>query len=308
MTAGTAAVRGAAREGSPLRSVAEAERTVAVVLELDGDPHVLTGPGPPRVIADATVTALVEARVTHRLRAAALLFAPAEEWRDLLPGQRVRVRVVRHFRERGRRGRRPLRPWATHPGRRTEPAPAGGRRPAGGTQLRRGAGPGAATRRPAPRPRRRRHRRDGSRPRGGLPPRGARAPDRRVGRERRDRAGRRAVAAAPASRRPPRAGGRGRPGAHRVRGPGAAEPERRPRRRHGRGDAPGVGGRAARVPLCRRWAVRSACCSSSTRGWPASRVRPLGGRHRGHRAARPGLVAPAARAGLLAACWPMPWP
>jgi competence protein ComEC len=93
VTAGTAAARGAAREGSPLRSVAEAGRTVTVVLELDGDPHVLTGPGPPRVVADATVTALVDGAVTHRLRADVLVFAPAEGWRALLPGQRVRVRV-----------------------------------------------------------------------------------------------------------------------------------------------------------------------------------------------------------------------
>jgi competence protein ComEC len=93
VTAGTAAVRGAARESSPLRAVAEAGRAAAVVLEVDGDPHVLTGPGPPRIVADASVTALVDGGVSHRLRAAALLFAPAEEWRALLPGQRVRVRV-----------------------------------------------------------------------------------------------------------------------------------------------------------------------------------------------------------------------
>jgi competence protein ComEC len=93
VTAGTSAVRGAAREHSPLRPVAEAEETVVVVLEIDGDPHVLTGAGPPRVIVDATVTTLVEQDVSHRLRSAVLLFAPAEGWQDLLPGQRVRTRV-----------------------------------------------------------------------------------------------------------------------------------------------------------------------------------------------------------------------
>jgi len=94
VTAGTATARGVAREHSPLGPVAEAERTVVVVLEIEGDPHVLTGAGPPRVIADATVTRLVERDVTHRLRSAVLLFAPAEEWRDLLPGQQVRVRAA----------------------------------------------------------------------------------------------------------------------------------------------------------------------------------------------------------------------
>ena len=41
----TAAVRGAAREASPLRTVAADGRTASVVLELDGDPHVLGGAG-----------------------------------------------------------------------------------------------------------------------------------------------------------------------------------------------------------------------------------------------------------------------
>ncbi|TFV77344.1 ComEC/Rec2 family competence protein [Blastococcus sp. CT_GayMR20] len=94
VTAGTATARGLEREHSPLRPVADAERTVVVVLEIDGDPHLLTGAGPPRVIADATVTGLVDRDATHRLSSAVLLFAPAEEWRDLLPGQRVRVRVA----------------------------------------------------------------------------------------------------------------------------------------------------------------------------------------------------------------------
>jgi competence protein ComEC len=93
VTAGVGAVRGAAREGSPLRAVAEAGRTVLVVLELDGDPHELSAAGGPRVVADATVIALEEGTATHRLTAGVVLFAPAEEWRDLLPGQEVRVRV-----------------------------------------------------------------------------------------------------------------------------------------------------------------------------------------------------------------------
>ena len=45
VTSATAAVRGAARESSPLRSVADAGRSVAVVLALVGDAHRLVAPG-----------------------------------------------------------------------------------------------------------------------------------------------------------------------------------------------------------------------------------------------------------------------
>jgi competence protein ComEC len=101
LASATAAVRGTAREGSPLRAVAEAERTASVVLELDGDPHVLRGAGPPRVVADATVSLLVDRATTHHLRAAVLFFGPADEWRRVLPGQQVRVRVGLSPPERG---------------------------------------------------------------------------------------------------------------------------------------------------------------------------------------------------------------
>ena len=97
----TAAVRGAAREGSPLRAVAEAGRTASVVLALDGEPQMLRGAGPPRVVADATVTRLVDGSTTYRLRAGVLLFGPADEWARVLPGQRVRVRVGLSPPERG---------------------------------------------------------------------------------------------------------------------------------------------------------------------------------------------------------------
>lgn len=98
VTAATAALRTAARDGSPLRSTAEQERTAVVVLELDGDPHVLAGG---RVVADATVTALEDEGVRHRLVAPVLLFASAEEWRGLLPGQQARVRVAASLPEPG---------------------------------------------------------------------------------------------------------------------------------------------------------------------------------------------------------------
>jgi competence protein ComEC len=98
VTAATAAVRTAAREGSPLRSTAAAERTAEVVLELDGDPQVLPGG---RVVADATVTALDDGDSSHRLVAAVLLFGAAEDWRGLLPGQSAAVRVSVSLPDRG---------------------------------------------------------------------------------------------------------------------------------------------------------------------------------------------------------------
>ncbi|WP_233488918.1 ComEC/Rec2 family competence protein [Blastococcus sp. TF02-09] len=94
LTCGTAAVRGAAREASPLREWADAHRAVTVDLRLEGDPHLLTGSGRPRIVADATVTALHEEHQVQHLEAPVLLFAPAEGWRELPPGQPVRARVV----------------------------------------------------------------------------------------------------------------------------------------------------------------------------------------------------------------------
>ncbi|MCW2685108.1 MAG: hypothetical protein JWP33_3021, partial [Blastococcus sp.] len=98
LTAATAAVRTAARESSPLRSTAAAERSARVVLELDGDPHVLPGG---RVVADATVTALDDGDATYRLVAPVLFFGAAEDWRGLLPGQSASVRVAVSLPERG---------------------------------------------------------------------------------------------------------------------------------------------------------------------------------------------------------------
>lgn len=88
-----AAVREAARESSPLRSAAEAGRTVQLVLELGGDPHELSGSGGRRVVADATVAVLTDGVQMHRLDADVLLFAPSEEWRNVPPGQPVRARA-----------------------------------------------------------------------------------------------------------------------------------------------------------------------------------------------------------------------
>jgi competence protein ComEC len=94
VAAAAGAVRGSERAASPLGEMVGEGRSVEVVLELDGDPYPLRGPGERRVIADATVTALDDGAAVRGLEDAVLLFAPAERWEALLPGQRVRVRVT----------------------------------------------------------------------------------------------------------------------------------------------------------------------------------------------------------------------
>ena len=93
VAAGTGAGHAWQREASPLRSQQVMGRGVDVVLELDGDLRVLGGGVAPRGVADATVVVLVEPDRVRAVRAAVLLFAPVEGWRELLPGQRVRARV-----------------------------------------------------------------------------------------------------------------------------------------------------------------------------------------------------------------------
>ena len=94
VTAGTAATRAAVRDSSPLRQLAQAGRAVSLVVELDGDPHRLRGPGPPRIVVDATATLVEDRGETIPLNDPVLLFAPADPWRDLLPGQSVRTRAA----------------------------------------------------------------------------------------------------------------------------------------------------------------------------------------------------------------------
>jgi competence protein ComEC len=94
VAAAAGAVRGSERAASPLRAMVGEGRSVELVLELDGDPYPLRGPGERRVVADATVTALDDGAAVRGLEDAVLLFAPAEPWEALLPGQRVRVRVT----------------------------------------------------------------------------------------------------------------------------------------------------------------------------------------------------------------------
>ncbi|MGY1665565.1 ComEC/Rec2 family competence protein [Geodermatophilus sp. SYSU D00696] len=90
---GIAAVRGAAHAASPLAGVG-ADGTVAVVLEVDGDPRRVGSAAAPRLALDATVTAFDDGRSTVDLTAPVVVFAPVDGWTDLLPGQRVRARVA----------------------------------------------------------------------------------------------------------------------------------------------------------------------------------------------------------------------
>ncbi|SFO49485.1 competence protein ComEC [Geodermatophilus obscurus] len=93
-TAATAAaVRGAVHASSPLTELG-GDRQVHVVLEVDGDPRRIGGAAAPRLVLDATVTALEDGGGTARLSAVVVVFAPEDGWTGLLPGQLVRARVT----------------------------------------------------------------------------------------------------------------------------------------------------------------------------------------------------------------------
>ncbi|TKJ31749.1 competence protein ComEC [Blastococcus sp. CCUG 61487] len=94
VTSGTAAVRETTRQASPFAALADHGTTVEVELVLGSVPHLLTGSGRPRVLADATVTGLHDGAQDLRLDAPVLLFAPQDGWRELLPGQPVRTSVA----------------------------------------------------------------------------------------------------------------------------------------------------------------------------------------------------------------------
>jgi competence protein ComEC len=94
LSCGAAGLRNLAREASPLHAVAERRGTVEVQLTLDDLPRVVSGAGPQRVVAAATVTAVRDGRTVSRVDDGVLLFAPATDWADLQPGQPVRVRAT----------------------------------------------------------------------------------------------------------------------------------------------------------------------------------------------------------------------
>ncbi|TFV47838.1 ComEC/Rec2 family competence protein [Blastococcus sp. TF02A-35] len=85
--AGTGAVRAAEREAAPLSGVAAERGTAEVRVAVTGAPRLVRGAGEPRVVLDADVVS-----AQHGPGAPVLVFAPAEGWADLLPGQEVRAR------------------------------------------------------------------------------------------------------------------------------------------------------------------------------------------------------------------------
>jgi competence protein ComEC len=92
VTAGTAGVRAAARESSPLTAAATAGRSVAVTLTLGGDPSLLPG-SRAQVMGRGTVTALVDGASSVRLDAPVLFFAPSVGWRTRRAGETLTVRA-----------------------------------------------------------------------------------------------------------------------------------------------------------------------------------------------------------------------
>ncbi len=87
------AVGGFEQAGSPLTDLAERGAVTSVVLAVDDDPRLLAGgAGPPRVLVAATVVALDGGPALRP--AAVLVFGLADDWRGVLPGSRVDVRVT----------------------------------------------------------------------------------------------------------------------------------------------------------------------------------------------------------------------
>jgi competence protein ComEC len=86
------AVRLAAVEDSPLTALASERASVTARLVVREDPRPLTArSGPPRVAVAADVEQVASAGRGWSLSGRVLVLAPAEGWRDLLPGQRVQA-------------------------------------------------------------------------------------------------------------------------------------------------------------------------------------------------------------------------
>jgi competence protein ComEC len=79
---------------SPLTALAAEHARVTLTLRLAGDPRLLAAKGvagAPRVAVDASAEAVVAGNRRAPVDGAVLVLADAAPWRDLLPGQRVRV-------------------------------------------------------------------------------------------------------------------------------------------------------------------------------------------------------------------------
>ncbi len=94
LTAAAGSVRSWARDVSPLMGAAVVDRTVQLEVELTSDPRSIPGVGLPRVVLEATATRLHVGSEVVEVDDRVVVFAPAEGWAALLPGQEVRARVV----------------------------------------------------------------------------------------------------------------------------------------------------------------------------------------------------------------------
>ena len=81
-------------QAPPLRALVTARGTAVVEVTVDADPHhVASGTifGASTVAVDATLTAISDGRHRSTVKVAVLVFAPADDWARLGPGQRVRT-------------------------------------------------------------------------------------------------------------------------------------------------------------------------------------------------------------------------
>ncbi|RBY95337.1 ComEC/Rec2 family competence protein [Blastococcus sp. TF02-8] len=88
VAAGAGAVRAAERESSPLTDIAADHGAADVLLTVGGPPHPVRGAGEPRVVLDGM------AALAGAAAGPVLVFAPAEGWADLVPGQELRIRAT----------------------------------------------------------------------------------------------------------------------------------------------------------------------------------------------------------------------
>ena len=88
------AARSARARDSPLAALARERAAVTATLTISGDPRPLAATGPagaPRVVVDAALRSVTLGGRELPVDGAVLVLAPAAGWRDLLPGQQVRV-------------------------------------------------------------------------------------------------------------------------------------------------------------------------------------------------------------------------
>ena len=88
------AARSARARDSPLAALARERPAVTAMLTVSADPRPLAATGPagaPRVAVDAALWSVTLGGRELRIGGAVLVLAPADGWRDVLPGQRVRL-------------------------------------------------------------------------------------------------------------------------------------------------------------------------------------------------------------------------